>query len=111
MPRDGFLISHLGIALLFVILNTLTVIVATREPLIAFGRWGSSWRLDPERGLVYTGVALALVNLLLVGVLLNLVWFNPRGAFLLPFSSLPWLIVPMLAILLALFFFLGRREA
>ncbi len=111
MPRDGFLISYLGIALLLVILNTLAVIVATREPLIAFGRWGSSWRLDPERGLVYTGVALALVNLLLVGVLLNIVWFNTRGAFLLPFSSLPWLIVPMIAILLALFFFLGRREA
>ncbi len=110
MPRDSFIISYLGIALLLVVMDAIAVIVATREPLIAFGRWGAKWRLDPERGLIYTGAAFALANLILVGVLLNVVWFNTRGGFLFPFSALLWAILPLIAIFIALFFFLGRRE-
>lgn len=110
MPRDSFIVSYLGMALLFVILDAVAVVVATREPLIAFGRWGANWRLEPERGLIYVGVAFALVNLILVGVLLNVAWFNTRGMFLFPFSALLLSIVPLIAILIALFFFLGRRE-
>ena len=111
MPRDSFLISYLAMALLFVILDAVVVVVATREPLIAFGRWGANWRLDPEHGLIYVGVAFALVNLILIGVLLNIAWFNTRGMFLFPFSVLLWSIALLIAILIALFFFLGRREA
>jgi hypothetical protein len=92
-------------------MDALAVVVATREPLIAFGRWGANWRLDPERGLIYTGVALALVNLILVGVLLNVVWFNTRGTFLFSFFSLLWMIVPLIAILIAMFFALAKRES
>jgi uncharacterized membrane protein len=111
MSRNDFFISFLGFGLLFVVMDALAVVVATREPLIAFGRWGSNWRLDPERGLIYTGVALALANLIMVGVLLNVAWFNTRGTFLFSFFSMLWMIVPLIAILIALFFFLGRREA
>jgi uncharacterized membrane protein len=111
MSRNDFFISFLGFGLLFVVMDALAVVVATREPLIAFGRWGSNWRLDPERGLIYTGVALALANLIMVGVLLNVAWFNTRGTFLFSFFSMLWMIVPLIAILIALFFFLGKREA
>jgi len=110
MPRDSFIVSYLGMAFLFVVLDAVAVLVATREPLIAFGRWGANWRLDPERGLIYTGVGFALANLILMGVLLNVVWFNTRGWLLFPFSALLWTIVPLIAVLIALFFFLGRRE-
>ncbi len=111
MSRNDFFVSFLGFGLLFVVMDALAVVVATREPLIAFGRWGANWRLDPERGLIYTGVALALANLIMVGVLLNVAWFNTRGTFLFSFFSLLWMIVPLIAILIALFFFLGKREA
>jgi uncharacterized membrane protein len=111
MSRNDFVVLFLGFGLLLFVIDALAVVVATREPLIAFGRWGSNWRLDPERGLIYTGVALALANLIMVGVLLNLAWFNTRGTFLFSFFSLLWMIVPLIAILIALFFFLGKREA
>ncbi len=110
MSRNDFVISFLILGLLFVVIDAIAVIVATREPLIAFGRWGSGWRLDPERGLVYTGAAFALVNLVIVGVLANVVWFNTRGAFLFPFSALLLAIVVLIAVLIALFFTLARRE-
>jgi uncharacterized membrane protein len=111
MPRDSFLVSYLGLALLFVALDALAVIVATREPLIAFGRWGARWRLDPERGLIYAGCAFALVNLILLVVLWDVARFNTRGAHLFPLSLLFWMIFPLIAILVALFFLLARREA
>ncbi len=95
---------------MFVVLNVLAVVIATREPLIAFGRWGMGWRLDPERGLIYTGVALAMANLSFVAVLLNVVWFNAWGGFLFPFSTLLWMVVPLIAILIAMFFALAKRE-
>jgi uncharacterized membrane protein len=111
MSRNDFVVSFLALGLLFVAIDVIAVIVATREPLIAFGRWGSNWRLDPERGLIYTGMAFALVNLVIIGVLANIVWFNTRGAFLFPFSALLFAIVALIAVLIALFFTLARREA
>jgi uncharacterized membrane protein len=110
MSRDGFYISYLGVAALFVILDALAVFVATREPLIAFGRWGATWRLDPERGLIYAGLAFALVNLILIVVLFEVAAFNLSGEHLFPLSALFWIIVPLVALLIALFFILGRRE-
>jgi hypothetical protein len=78
--------------------------------MIAFGRWGATWRLDPERGLIYTGLAFAMVNVILITVLFDVVAFNLGGAHLFPLSTLLWLIVPLVALLIALFFVLGRRE-
>lgn len=110
MSRNDFVVSFLALGLLFVVIDVIAVIVATREPLIAFGRWGSGWRLDPERGLIYTGAAFALVNLVIVSVLANVVWFDTRGAFLFPFSALLLAIVVLIAVLIVLFFTLARRE-
>ena len=108
--RGDFVVSFLGLGLLFVILDAIAVIVATREPLIAFGRWGASWRLDPARGLVYLGGAFGLVNLIFIGVLLNVVWYNTRGGFLYPFSVLLLGVAVLVALLIAMFFALARRE-
>ncbi|MCL4394836.1 MAG: SdpI family protein, partial [Chloroflexi bacterium] len=88
MSRDAFVITFAGMGALFVAFNAFALVVATREPLIAMGRWGRNWRLDPERGLVYLGLALALGNLLFVGVFANVVWYNTRGALLYPFAVL-----------------------
>lgn len=108
--RDEFILLFLGMAALFVVLDAVAVLVATREPLIAFGRWGSSWRIDPERGLIYTGIALALANLIFIAVLWDIGWFNTRGAHAFPLSLFFWIILPLIAILVGLFFVLGRRE-
>ena len=109
--RDEFLVMYLGLAALFVVLDAVAVFVATREPLIAFGRWGSTWRLEPERGLIYLGIAFALVHLILVAVLWEIAWFNTRSAHAFPLSLLFWMIFPLIAFLVTLFFLLGRREA
>jgi len=108
--RDEFVGMYLGLAALFVALDAAAVFVATREPLIAFSRWGARWRLDPERGLIYTGVALGLMNLILMAVLWDIAWFNTRGTHAFSLSLLFWMIFPLIAILIGIFFLLGRRE-
>lgn len=60
--RDEFFATFLGFAAPCVVLNGAIVI-------IALGRWGAHWQLDPARGLIYTGVAFALMNLILSVVL------------------------------------------
>lgn len=109
--RDVFLFSFLGMAALFTLLDFVVVLIATREPLIAFGRWGSSWRLDPERGLIYTGVAFGLVNLILLAALWDVVWFNTHGVHAFPLSLFLWITVPLILFLVVLFFLLGRRTS
>ncbi len=108
--RDEFILTYLGLAALFVVLNVLAVLVATREPLIAFGRWGKLWRLDPERGLIFAGIGLALANLILIAVLWNVVWFNTQGTHAFSYWWILWTIVPLIGIIVALFFVLARRE-
>ncbi len=108
--RNEFIVTYLGLAALFVVLNVLAVLVATREPLIAFGRWGKLWRLDPERGLIFAGIGLALANLILIAVLWNVVWFNTQGTHAFSYWWILWTIVPLIGIIVALFFVLARRE-
>ncbi len=109
--RDEFLLTFLGMSALFVALNALVVFVATREPLIAFGRWGSTWRLDPERGLIFAGLAFALVNLIFIALLWNIWWFTTRGALAFSFWLILWMIVPLIGFIIGLFFVLGKHEA
>jgi len=107
--RDEFFAQFLGLAAFFVLLNVIIVLVATREPLIAFGRWGARWRLDPARGLIYTGLALALANVIFIAVLWDVAWFNTRGVHAFSLSLLFWMIFPLIALLVVLFFRLARR--
>lgn len=109
MPRDAFVVSYLGLAALIAAINSVVVIVATREPLISFGRWGARWRLDPERGLIYAGCAFAFTNLIFIVALLDVAWFNTRGAHLFSLALFLWMIVPLITILVALYVWLGRR--
>ncbi len=110
MTRDGFYATFVGLAALFVAVNALVVLVATREPLIAFVRWGSRWRLEPDRGLIYTGSTFALMNLIFVVAMWDIFWFNTRGAHAFPLSILLWLVLALIVILTALFFVLARRQ-
>ncbi|MBI5030062.1 MAG: SdpI family protein [Chloroflexi bacterium] len=108
--RNEFLLTFLGMAFLFVALNAFIVLVATREPLIAFSRWGSGWRLDPEKGLVFVGVVFAIVNLIFIALLWNIGWFTAQGALAFSFSVILWMLIPLIGFIIALFFVLGRRE-
>jgi uncharacterized membrane protein len=108
--RNDFLLTFLGMSVLFVMLNVLVVFVSTREPLIAFSRWGSTWRLDPERGLIFAGMAFALVNLIFVALLINIWWFTIHGVLAFSFWLVLWMILPLIALIVGLFFLLGRRE-
>lgn len=109
--RDGFLVQFLSMAGLLVVLNAAVVFIATREPVIALGRWGMNWRLDPARGLVYLGSALSIGNLVMLAALWDIIWFNTRGVHAFPLSFLLWLIIPITAVFVGMFFLLGRREA
>ncbi len=111
MPRDTFLASFLGIAALMAAFNSLIVLVATREPLIAFGRWGARWRMEPAQGLLYVGWAMALTNGVLMIALVAIGWYNTRGAHLFPLSLFFWLLIPFVGALILLFFALARRAA
>ena len=108
--RNEFLLTFLGMALLFVVFNVFIVFVATREPLIAFSRWGSAWRLDPERGLVLVGIVFAVVNLIFFGLLWNIWWLTTHGVLAFSFSIILWLIIPLIGFIIMLFFLLGKRE-
>lgn len=108
--RKEFLMQFFGLAALLVVWNVIVVIVATREPLMAFGRWGTRWRLDPARGLWYTGLALALTNVILMAVLWDIAWFNTRGTHAFPLSLLLWITLPLIVLIVGLFFALARRE-
>jgi hypothetical protein len=110
MPRGEFLLTFLGVALGLVAFNLLIVFVATREPLIAFGRWGSGWRLEPEGGLMYLSLALGLVNVLLALVLLDVVWFNIHAIHLFPVSVVVGMVVLLVGILIGLFFIFAKKE-
>ncbi|MBM3130964.1 MAG: DUF1648 domain-containing protein [Chloroflexi bacterium] len=107
--RDEFFAQFLGLAALFVLLDVIVVTIAAREPLIAFGRWGARWQIDPERGLIYTGLALALMNLIFSAALWDIGWFNTRGVHPFPLSLFFWILVPLIALLIAFFFLLARR--
>lgn len=109
--RDQFMLTFLGMSALLSMLNVLVVFVATREPLIAFGRLGSSWRLDPANGLVFIGTIFAIVNLIMLALLWNIWWFTTTGAFAFSFWLILWLTIPLIGFIIALFFVLGRREA
>jgi hypothetical protein len=109
MSRDGFYLTFLGIAGLFVVLNALVVWAAGREPLIAFERLGSSWWMDPERGVWYTGLAFGLVNLIFAVAMADIGWFNTRGVHLFSLSLFLWMVVPIVAVLVVAFFLIGRR--
>jgi len=108
--RDEFLLTFLGMSALFVMLNGLVVFISTREPLIAFSRWGSTWRLDPERGLLFAGMAFALVNLIFIALLINIWWFSTHGVLAFSFWLMLWMILPLIALIVGLFFLLSRRE-
>ncbi len=110
MTRDAFYVSFVGVGALVAAFDILVVLVATREPLIAFGRWGTGWRLDPDRGLIYIAAGFAALNLILMAVLWDVAWFNLHGVHAFPLSALLWLMIPFIALLVGLFFALGRRE-
>ncbi len=109
--RDSFLINFLGMAALFTLFDAVVVLIAAREPLIAFGRWGTGWRLEPERGLIYTGIAFGLVNLILLAALWDIVWFNTRGVHAFPLSLFLWIAIPLILFFVVLFFALARRTS
>lgn len=111
MPRDVFVSSYLGLAALFVVINLVVVLVATREPMIAFGRWGPRWLLTPERGLIFAGFVFALTNVIFMIALWATAWYNIYGVHAFPSSLFLWMLVPFIALIVGLFFLLGRRTA
>lgn len=110
MSRDGFILFFLGLALSFLVLDLLVVFVATREPLIAVGRWGSRWWLDPERGLLFLGWILGVTNLMFALALLDTVWFNVNSSHLFPVSAFLGIVIVLIGIIIGLFFLMARKN-
>ncbi|MBI5300950.1 MAG: SdpI family protein [Chloroflexi bacterium] len=110
MSRASFVEMIVGLGLLMLAINVGVVLLATREPLVAFGRWGAHWQIDPARGLTYMSIAFALTNLIILAATADTIAFNLRGAHLFPLSLFLWMLIPFIAILIALFFVLARRK-
>jgi uncharacterized membrane protein len=110
--RNEFLATFLGLGLFFVILNWVTVFVSTREPLVAFSRWGqgNGWRLDPERGLIFVGVMFASLNLLFMAILWNIAWLTAHGALAFSFAQLLPVILIVVVSAMVLFFLFAQKE-
>jgi len=108
--RDQFMLTFLGMTALLSALNGFVVLVATREPLVSFSRWGNSWRLDPASGLIFLGTIFAIVNLVFLALLWNIWWFATQGVLVFSFSLILWMTIPLIGFIITLFFVLGRRE-
>ena len=109
MPRDLFMLNYLGMAALIVVLDLVIVAIATREPLIAFGRWGPHWQLDPEQGLVYAGVTFGVVMLFLAAILWDVATFNITGAHAFPLLAVFGAVGVIIVLAVVLFFRLARK--
>lgn len=110
MDRNGFMVSFLGIAVFCALLNVVVVFWATREPLIAVDRLGSSWWMGPERGLIFLGMVMAILNLIFAIVLWDVALFNIQGAHPLPMGLFVWMVVPIVIVVVAGFFLLAQRR-
>lgn len=110
MSRDYALFFFLGMGLAFVLIDAFITFLATREPLIVFARWGTRWRLAPERGLIFAGAALAFANLILVYALWDITWFAVRGAHIVPLVTFFWIVLLIIPIMIGLFFLLAKHE-
>lgn len=111
MSRDSFMLFSIGMGVFLLLINSVVVLIATREPLITFGRWGAHWRMDPERGLLFTGIALGLGNLILAFVLFDIAWFALHGSHVIPIATFLWIVMLIIPILIGLFFVLARRSS
>ena len=111
--RNEFLATFLGLGIFFVILNSLAVFVSTREPLVAFSRWGhgNGWRLDPERGLIFVGVMFASVNLLFMAIMWNIAWLTAHGTLAFSFALLLPVILIVTVSAIVLFFLFAQKES
>lgn len=109
MDRGEFLVFFLGITSLCTLLALVVVAWATREPLIAVDRLGSSWWMTPERGLIFLGLIMTLMNVILIIVLWDTAVFNIQGAHALPMEAFLWIIAPIALAVVGGFFLLAQR--
>jgi len=99
MSRGAFFATFLGLALAISSLQLVFVWMATREPIISIARLGEHRWLDPGKGLMFIGMALALANLISALVMWDIGWYNLRKAHPLPMGVmilLPLLLIPAL---------------
>lgn len=108
--RESFFVFYLGLAAMMTLIPVGIALIAQREPVIGLSRLGG-WRLDPMYGIRVVAWIMALTNLFLLMILLDLAWFAWYGAHVV---SLPLLVtaftVALLGSLVALFFRYARRE-
>lgn len=108
--RTSFAILYLGLGLLMAVLPSAAALIARTEPVIGLSRLGG-WRLEPHQGILVSSWGMALANLFLLVVLLDLVWFNWYAVHLVSPGLLVVLaMVVLLGGVLLLFFRYARRS-
>ena len=110
MDRNEFFIFFLGLTLLLSLLDVGAVLLATREPLIAIDRLGTSWWMTPERGLILLGVLMTVMNVVFVIVLWDTAAFNIQGAHALPMEMFFWIMAPIVLVAVGGFFALAQKS-
>lgn len=108
--RTSFTLLYLGLGLLMAMIPSVAALIARTEPVIGLSRLGG-WRLEPRQGILVSSWGMALANLFLLVVLLDLVWFNWYAVHLVsPGLLVLGAIVVLLGGVLVLFFRYARRS-
>ncbi len=111
MDRNEFYVFFLGLGLLLTLLDVVVVFWATREPLIAIDRLGSSWWMSPERGLIFLGIIMAFLNLMFAVLLWETARVNIQGAQTLSVGTVWGIALAILVVTVAGFFLLAQRRS
>ncbi len=111
MTRATFAETIIGLGVFILAMNVAIVLIATREPMIAFGRMGTRWQITPTNGLIFMSIVFAMTNVIIFIAVADTIAFNLNGAHLFPLSLLGWMLLPFMAIIVGLFFVLAKRKA
>ena len=111
MTRATFAETIIGLGAFILAMNVAIVLIATREPMIAFGRMGTRWQITPANGVIFMSIVFAMTNVIIFIAVADTIAFNLNGVHLFPLSLLGWMLLPFMAIIVGLFFVLAKRKA
>lgn len=111
MTRATFAETIIGLGAFILAMNVAIVLIATREPMIAFGRMGTRWQITPANGVIFMSIVFAMTNVIIFIAVADTIAFNLNGAHLFPLSLLGWMLLPFMALIVGLFFVLAKRKA
>ncbi len=107
--RGAFLILYVGLTTLMTLIPVGVTWLARHEPVVALSRLGG-WRIEPRDGVAASSWSMAVVNVFMWIVLLDIIWYAWYGAHLMPLGLLTLGGTSvLLGSIVAIFFHYARR--